>query len=162
MRHLHARPAGASGFTLVELLMVGTIAFVLVAGLTLVFARLGGQVWSRTEGSLTSLSDAQRALDRVSEDLRKASQANLVCAPGQLDFDLPDGGPHITYTLDADTGHLMRDDAITPKVVASGIVSFVPTCQAGGLVQLHLMAQSPTSFGALSQPLDSQIWVQNP
>ena len=147
---------------MVELLIVASVVFVLVSGITLTLSQAGQQVWVRMDGALVSLSDAQRALDRVSEDLRQASQANLVCAAGQLDFDLIGGG-HITYILDANTKRLTRDDATLAKVVADGIASFTPTCQAGsGLVRLHLLAQRTTPAGSWNQPLDSQVFVQNP
>ena len=147
---------------MVELLIVASVVFVLIGGITLTLSQAGKQVWVRTDGAFVSLSDAQRALDRVSEDLRQASQANLVCAAGQLDFDLI-GGDHITYALNTNTGLLTRTDAAAPKVVADGIATFTPSCQSGsGLVRLHVLAQKTTPSGTWNQPLDSQVFVQNP
>ena len=52
-----------TGFTFIELLMVGSVVFVLLGGIMLVLSEVGAQVWNRTEVQQVSLDDAQRALD---------------------------------------------------------------------------------------------------
>jgi hypothetical protein len=148
---------------MVELLVVGIVVLALLSGMALVLAESGKLVWVRADGQITTITDAQRALDRVSEDLRRGKQANLTCVNNQLAFDLADGSGRVTYAR-TQAGTLTRAVGVaTASAVAGGLVNFsVPSC-AGGLVKLEVTAQMNLPGGGTSaQTLASQVWVQSP
>jgi hypothetical protein len=147
-----------------------------MGGMSLVLAQSGKDVWQRSESEIVTISDAQRALDRMGEDLRAARQANMTCATAAggvcitapcLQFDLADGSGRITYQLSV-IGQLLRtvDDG-NPAVVASGLTDFTPSCQLNGLVKLEVTAEaSQVHAGAThtysTRPMTSNVFVQNP
>ena len=170
------RHAVSEGFSLVELMVVGTVVFLLLGGVTLVLAQSGKQVWQQAESQIVTVSDAQRALDRMSEDLRNGRQANLACqtaaagaciTPPCLAFDLADGGGRLTYQLSV-IGQLLRTvNTGQPQVVASGLSRFTPSCRLNGLVQLEVTAevtyqQGETTYTLARRPMTSNVFVQNP
>jgi hypothetical protein len=144
------------------------VLFIVIGGMALVLADTGRNVWARTDAQLATLTDAQRALDRLNEDLGRACQSTLnpasCAATDQLVFKLSPScatGSAITYML---TGsNLTRQvGAAAPVTVASGLTKFdVQNC-SGGLVKVALTAQANTVRGPFSQTLESQIWVRNP
>ncbi len=145
------------GFTLVELMMVCAVSS-LVIGAVFVMSQAGTQAWVRTDAQLTSLTEAQQALDRLSEDLRAASQNPVpTCAGGQLTMTV--GGVPITYSV-VNT-NLTRTQNATAQVVASGVTALTPTCSQN-LVSVTLTAQVGTRYGPLTQTLQSQVWVRTP
>ena len=155
-----------AGFTFLELLIVGSVVFVLMGGIMLAFSRVGAQVWNRTEVRQVSLSDAQRALDRMSEDLRQASQTGLACAVDTLTLTpAVGGGGQIQYSRAAN-GQLSRLQGGVTVVVGSGLTAFTPTCSAAGnagLTRLALTAQATGPKGLVSaQTLSTHVWVQSP
>lgn len=156
-----------SAFTLVELLFVSVVLAIAVV-LGVVLTQSGVFVWERTDLQLTAMADAQRAMDRVTEDLRVASRGSVTtCSQAAgLTFRIvnPDGTltPSITYTR-AGTQLLRTPFAAASQVVAEHITLFAPVCQAGGVVWLRVSAQPPTtkaSLGAI-QALSSKVWMKN-
>ena len=159
-------PHRGAGFTFFELLMVGSIVFVLLGGIMLALSHVGTQVWNRTEVQQVSLDSVQRALDRMSEDLRQASQTGLGCAAGTLTLTpAVGGGGQIRYSRAAN-GQLSRLQGGVTVVVASGLTAFTPTCSAegnAGLTRLALTAQATGPGGLVSaQTLSTHVWVQSP
>ena len=163
---------GSAGFTLVELIIVGSVVFILVGGISMVLAETGRQVWNRTDSRIVSLQGAQRALDRMSEDLREASRSTVVaganCAADRLGFtiDRDGSGPiapvAVLYTRAGD-GTLSRDQDGAAQVVAARLTGFTPTCGANGLIRLEVTAQYARLDGIVStDTLSSQVWVQSP
>ena len=158
-------------FTLVEVL-VATVLLALVGGVVMTLSTSGRALWVRTDSKLASMTDAQRAVDRLTEDLRKACQNSLnppdattVCGAGQLSFrQIPScaaGGPVITYRQ-AGSSLTRQAGAAAATTVAGNVTAFTPTCQTGGLVRLSLTAQTNSSFGiGAVRTLESTVWVQN-
>jgi len=159
-----AKKRGVPAFTLVEVMVASVIAS-MVGGAALLLAQTGRQVWGLTDARLASLTDAQRAIDRVSEDLRNACQATLASAEAQLAFrqapDCEDEDPTITYRYAA--GRLTRQvDEEAPVTVASGLSAFSAAHLGNGLVRLRVTAQSNTQAGNATQTVETGVWVQNP
>jgi hypothetical protein len=169
------RLSGARGFTIVELLIVGGVVFILLGGMTLVLSESGRRLWIQSDAEIVTLSDAQRALMRINEDLRNARQANLSCTtaatatcttPPCLEFDPAGGGGRLTYQRTAG-GLLTRSVGGATQTVGSGLSGFLPTCQANGLVKLLVAAQVTGTDGGVpyivsNRVLLSQVHVQNP
>lgn len=143
------------GRLLIEMLIVGGVLLILFGGVALVLAQTGRNVWVHTQTQLAGLTQAQRALDRLSEDLRGASQASLACAGGTLSFT--SSGSAMTYALDG-SRHLVRTADGVPQIVGSGLAAFEPVCQ-GAVVELTIkvptLHQDPKTF-------ESRVWVRNP
>jgi len=149
------------GLTLTEVLLV-CLVFALIGGVSFAMVQSSDQTWRRTEARLATLTQAQMALDRLSEGLRQAKQAGLTCGPSTLTFT-PVGGPptppSVTYQLNGT--NLVREVAGVPQIVASGVQAFAPTCAPGGaVVQLRLTAQ--VNLWQAPMTVSSQVWVQNP
>jgi len=146
------------GLTFTEVLFAGFI-FVLIAGVSLALVQSGDQVWRRIEARLATLTQAQIALDRVSEGLRSARQDGLTCSPTTLTFTPTSGPEPVTYQLNGTD--LVRDVGGIPQVIAAGVQAFTPTCAPGGpVVQLRLMVQANVWQDPMT--LNAQVWVQNP
>ena len=172
------RLRGSGGFTFVELLIVGLIVVLVVNGMAWALASTGQNIWRRTDSEMTLLVAVQRALDRVSEDLRRATQGYGVaadqpsCAGEQITFKRDtnwdgkiDGlDDTVIYRRDAATNTLVRTvNNGAPQIMAGQIIAFTPSCQANGLVRLQLTAQvAMTSTANVTQVLNSQVRVQNP
>ena len=141
------------GFTLVEIIVVAAILGLI--GLTLMaLSTAAPRVGMQTGALLGSITDAQRAIDRVREDLKRASAATLDCtppAPDQLAFS--QDSTAIAYRLD---GTDLRRNG---TVVAAGITQFVPACFADGRVTLEIAVRVRGNF---TRTLTSQVWVRNP
>lgn len=159
---------GKRGFTLVEIILVGGVLSVVIGGMMLVLAETGRNVWARTDAQLTSLTDAQRALGRVSEDLRRAVSSSLSdtgpnsCRANTLSFLESGTIRRITYTRDNSNALTRQVDANPALTVASGLTAFTPACPGGGLVRLTLTARANSLRGPSTQELESAIWVRNP
>lgn len=173
----------SGGFTIVEILIAGTVVFVLLGGVTVVLGNVSRQIWTRTEPRLIALTEAQRALDRVSEDLRTASSASVNdtlpnrCRANLLSFRQPVVNPpgtnnRVRYSLSG-TGVLTRDfDAlddgtgIVTQTIVTGVTAFTPSCPPGGSAgvvgRLTLTAQVTTPQGQATQRFDSNVWVRSP
>jgi len=171
----------SGGFTIVEILIVGTVVFVLLGGVTVVLGNVSQQIWTRTEPRLIALTDAQRALDRVSEDLRAASSASVNdtlpnrCRANLLSFRQPVNPPgtnnRVRYYLSGSSGDVLTRDfdalddgtGILTQTIVTGVTTFTPTCQPGGLVVgLALAAQVTTPQGQATQTFDSNVRVRIP
>ena len=135
------------GFTLVEALIV-TVVLLLVSGMALAIAQTGPRVWSQTSERLASITDAQRALDRLTEDLRLAQTASLNCAPAAPD--------ELTFTQTRLVGGVYTNVAVAynhqgtqllkdGNVVATEIAAFQPTCLSDGEVVLQLTVRVDAS-----------------
>lgn len=148
------------GMTLTELLFTGLI-FALIGGVAFAFTQAGDQLWLRTDARLANLTEAQRAVNLLTEDLRQARQAGLTCGPGsKVAFTPVAGGDAVTYQLSG-SQLLKQVGTNPPRVIASGLTAFTPSCSlSGGVVQLRLAAQ--VNGGDGSATLHSQVWVQNP
>jgi type II secretory pathway pseudopilin PulG len=151
------------GFTMVELLIVGLIVALVVGGMTTALANSGSQIWLRTDAQMTTLTTAQQALDRISEDLhRRATQASLACTTDQITFGPVGGGAAVAYVRTA-LGDLIRAEGAANQTLATGLNAFAPTCAPGGLVRLQVTTQVTVPGGLTAQQqLHSQVWVQNP
>ena len=157
------QPAGtrhpSSGFTLTEV-MVASLLSLLLGWVMLVLSFAGNQMRVRMDAQLTTLTEAQRALNRVSEDLRQARQSGLACGPGSTLAFTSVIGPAVTYQLNGNT-LVKREGGGGPQVIASGVTAFTPTCAAGGqAVQVSLTARANQWYAPLT--LSSQVWVRNP
>ena len=108
-RELQGRPLGqSSGFTLVELLVVGVVVSI-VGLITIVLAQSGQQMWMITGARLSAMTSAQQAINRLIEDLRRASQQSVSAAARaetglslQLLNDDGSIGPTVTYARNGD------------------------------------------------------------
>lgn len=156
----------ARGLTAVELLIVSGIAFGLWGGLAFMTTDAGNRIWSRTDSQMATMSSAQRALNRLTEDLRAASAslpAPPTCLPGDITFYRSSDGAAMRYQLNAATGNLTRTAGATSGVVAGNVSAMTfPTC-ANGLVRVTLTTQvvSPR-WPTATYTLDSQVRIRNP
>lgn len=144
------------GFTIVELVLTSVI-MVGIATVLLVFAVTGRRVWGVADVQLTSLNEAQRAMNRLTEDLREATQASLNCG-AVLSFQRFGGGA-TTYRIIA--GKLTRDTGAGPQPIASGAETFMTACPSP-LVRISLTVQATTLEGRSVQTLDSSVFVRAP
>jgi len=154
----------ARGFTAVELLIVSGIAFGLWGGLALMTTDAGSRVWSRTDSQMATMSAAQRALNRLTEDLRAASlAAPVTCLPGDITFTRSSDGAAMRYQFNAATGNLTRTEGGVPRVVAGNLTALTfPTC-ANGLVRIALTTRvAPANRTPATYTLDSQVRIRNP
>ena len=146
------------GLMLTDLLFTGLI-FALISGGVFALTQAGDQLWLRMDARLASLTEAQRAVNLLAEDLRQARQNGLTCGPGStVAFTPVAGGQSVTYQLSGN--QLVRQVGTNPpRVITTGLVAFAPTC-SGSVVRLSLTTQVSPWHGPIS--LSSQVWVQNP
>ena len=161
---------GRAGMTLVEILIVTVIAALFFGGATFVVTQTGKQMWERTDTRMATLNQAQIAMNRLSDDLHKASQTNLACVAGIsgsclnppcLEFTPAGALSRVTYQR-TNAGDLTRTQNGASQTDASGLVTFLPSCSGGGVVRLHLSAQVAGTSGYPMQSIDSQVWAQSP
>ena len=160
-----------SGFTIVELLIVGVVVILVVGGMTIALASSGQRVWTLTDSQMAALSAVQRGLSRVSEDLTTASAATVTCPAGQLSFGQDtdgDGAINRTLAFSYDPGarQLLRTiDNGAPEILAGQLSGFSSSCPGNGLVRLWATAQVPlpgTTNRTVSRTLGATVWVRNP
>jgi hypothetical protein len=177
-----------NGLTLVEVMIV-SLLLVLVGGASVIMMSSSHTAWTTTDLRLELMTNSQRALDRLSEDLRQASANPIAafsltapganCAANTLQFiSLKPGETNnmISYTLggnqltrsstptEGPPFYTLNGDATT-HVVGAGLASFTPACSATavGVVTLTLLAQPTTPDSRVPpQTIVSQVWVQNP
>ena len=152
------------GFTMVELLIVTGVAFSLWGGLALITTDAGNRVWSRADTQMATMSSAQLALGRLTEDLRAASlAAPVTCQPGDIRFTRSSDGTAMRYQLNAATGALTRTEAGVSRVVASNLSALTfPTC-TNGLVQVTLTTRvAPVNRTPATYTLNSSVRIRNP
>lgn len=141
------------GFTIVELLIV-TGVLGLIGLMLMTLSVTGPRVAAQSSALLGSITDAQRALDRLREDLKRASAATLNCAPTAPDeLVFSQESAVIAYNHD---GSLLRRNG---AVVASGITAFQPACFPDGRVTLEVEVRVNNN---MTRTLTSQVWVRNP
>lgn len=156
------------GWSVVELITVLVIVLVVVAGMAAALTGTGLRIWGLSDAQLTSASNAQRALDRMSADLRRAQRASVRCpAATALEFSYVGSPAVMTYLRNAQS-ELVLSDGVTPRVQARNITSFRVECvDAEGAeaerVRVILTARA-TGLGGVSalQALMAEIRVQNP
>ncbi|MEK7878371.1 MAG: prepilin-type N-terminal cleavage/methylation domain-containing protein [candidate division NC10 bacterium] len=165
------------GYTLVELLMVVVIMFVAVGGLVLVLNEAGRNTWLTTQAQGDSQTEAQRVIDRISEDVRNASRAQVRCAAAapQLQIGL-DGAPtEIEYTFagGGGTGTLGRSVGVGGASITLASRLMVFTCSpiganpAGGFLTIQVTSRGVariTAAGARNydQALTASVFIQLP
>jgi type II secretory pathway pseudopilin PulG len=167
-----------SGFTIVELMIVGGVVFILLNGMTLMLSETGRQIWQRTDVQMVTIQDAQLAMDRLTRDLRRASQTGLQCptaaagdctTPPCLEFNMDPDGPGgaaaqaIVYQRTGGNALTRMVDGVGPELIAGNLQGFQPRCvTATGVVELHVTAQVMTAHGPSQQTLHSTVRIQNP
>lgn len=155
---------GQRGFTLVEVLMAGAIVG-LVGSAVFVLAQTGNQLWGSTESRLATLTIAQKVMDALTDDLRRARRASLV-APCALPLTFTTvNGRIVTYTLNEETLVRREQEAEQPpidRVVGSELTALSTSCDGDGIVRLSLTVQSRRFSDASRQTVISQVMVQNP
>ena len=161
------RQSLTSGFTLVELVVVGVVLS-LMSGAVFALAQTTGLVWSGTDARLASFTQAQKAVNRLSEDLRQACRSTVVCTAGQVTFKRAPcqaADPVMTYTWASN--NLMRQvGGDPPSTVTDGLTALtIPRCDVtNGLVMLDLTARARAASGGSSSPqrVVSQVWIEAP
>jgi hypothetical protein len=154
----------ARGFTMVELLIVSGVAFGLWGGLALLTTDAGNRVWARADSQMATMSVAQRALNRLAEDLRAASLAGgVTCQPGDISFTQAADGAAMRYRLDAATGELTRTEGAASRVVAGNVSALTfPSC-TNGVVRVALTARVASGrWPTATHTLESHIRIRNP
>ncbi len=150
-------PPLRAGFTLVEAMMA-TVVLVLIGGMTFAMAQTSPRVWSQTSQRLSSITDGQRVLDRVSEDIRYASAATLNCAPAapnELTFTSKRGGVDAAVAYNQQGSDLLKNG----QAMARGVTAFRALDCTGGRVVLQLTVRVDA---ASSRTLTSQVWARQP
>ena len=145
------------GLTFVETLIV-TVVLALIGGMAMIMSQTGPRVWTQTSTRLASITNGQRALDRVIGDLRGASSPTVNCAPGapdELTFtQLVNGNPvAVAYDLNGTT--LFKNG----QAVAGDLSAFRCTRFADGHVQIEVGVRVDAST---VRTLTSQVWVRQP
>ena len=167
------RRPSQSGFTLVELLVVCLIVMS-VGGMLFLIADSGLKTWLFTDAQLESQTEVQRAIDRMSDDLREAPLDEIDCVipNGPLTIGLAGTAARITYRFTAGaglhpgTGTLVRevgDPMASSATIASNIVdgSFTCTDPANQVVSLSLTSRGRTTQGrVLDQAVNTSVWIQ--
>ncbi len=146
------------GMTLVEVLVVAAMV-PLVLGASFVLAKQSEQAWMLTSQRLSSIADAQRALDRAVNELRMGSASSLVCDDKSISVEV--NGVPIQYSLTAQN-MLTRTVGGVSTDIAGNLLAFSPTCRSDGLVDLRVTARVTAVTGQSMQTLDSWVFVQNP
>ena len=147
------------GMTFVEVMVVAAMV-PLVIGASMVLAQQSQQAWTLTTRRLSTITDAQRALDRMVNELRMGSASSLICDDDSIQVEL--NAQVIQYTLNAQNVLTRAVDGGTPLPVAGDLLAFSPTCRSDGLVDLRVTARVATTTGESMQTLDSWVFVQNP
>jgi Tfp pilus assembly protein PilW len=173
------------GLTLIELLAVALMTFFVLGGAILVLAEAGRGPLLQHGAQMDAQVTAQRAIDRVSAELRQAMGATADCSlPTQLSFVLPNQTVQADGTILVDEANprqivyrfqgsqLIRSQngVDDPSPVATNLATpgdgdacnGVFTACNGDVVTLCVTAQAPTTRGqqAMSQTLTSQVWLR--
>ena len=173
------------GMTLVEILVV-VLTLSLVGGMFIAVANSSQQMWNRSDKQFSGLSTTQRGLDRLGEDLRKASLGSLqctcpagaICPPteptlsiGILQMttaNLPTTttvvyqreGTTLTRQVGGAGATVVIGELSTYRSTNDTPVSWI-TCDPGGLVTVQLAASEDTSRGIKPYKVQSRAWVRN-
>lgn len=168
------------GYTLTELLVVVVIVFVAVGGLLLVLNEAGRNTWLTTQAQVDSQTEAQRVLDRISEDVRNVSRAQVTCAAAapQLQIGVDGAANEIEYTFagGGGTGTLGRSVGVggTSITLASRLLDAPAgfSCspigvQTGGVLRVQVTSRGVariTAAGARNydQALTASVFIQLP
>lgn len=157
------------GFTLVEILVAMAVC-VGIGAAVLVLAQIGAKFWGATNAQLTTLTDAQRAVDRLREELSGARRNGLTCSADNTTVSFnPLAGAPITYAFAG--GNLTRTQAGVSQVVASGIVVSADPgeepirCLPNSVVEVTLRVPNTALAPSATQTLNTlraRVWVRNP
>ena len=157
----------SSGFILVELLVIGVVVSI-VGVITIVLAQSGQQMWMITGARLNAMTSAQQAINRLTEDLRRASGQSVsaaACAETGLSFQPlnDDGsiGPTVTYARNG-TQLIRTVGSQPPQIEVVGVVAFRPECRSGGVVALEVTTQASNGSRNALSTVKSRVWIQNP
>jgi prepilin-type N-terminal cleavage/methylation domain-containing protein len=171
------------GYTLVELLVVVAIVFIAAGGLLFVLSEAGRNTSLTTQAQVESQTEAQRVIDRISEDLRGASRAQVTCATaapqvragvdvdGDGDVDANDDIIEYTFTGGGGTGTLDRTvDGVNPIRVASRLVAFscspIGANPAGGFLTIQVTSRGVALIRSpgrnYDQALTASVFIQLP
>jgi Tfp pilus assembly protein PilE len=159
------------GFTFVEIL-ISAVVMTFLGGVAVVMAQASGQLWNRTDVRMTAISDTQRVMNHLVEDLTRASRTDIVCTPGadgnplddQISFFLAPraSGIDVSYSVNG-ARELVRAQGVSAVTVAPNMTAFVPTCSAGGLIDLMVATQASTELGGdVTQQVQSRVFVKSP
>ena len=162
----------ALGFTLAELLIVVVPMLIAFGGMTLVLEQSGRNAWLTADAQLDSGTDAQRALDRISEDLRGMSASSVQCTAGGTRLQMG-SGPPVTYQfagtgIYAGTGRLTRTVGTgmgaPQQTISSRLVTFSCTPpDANRVITLRVTSRGRTVQGrTVDRALNTRVWVQIP
>ena len=154
------------GFTLVEVLMTALIA-TLIGGALLVVAIAGRRVSDLTNARLTTMTNAQQAMNYITRDLRGTiDPRSLVCRAndGRLRFPDSTGGFTISYTFQS--GQLKRTGAGDPDITFTGVSDFQFVCSSAGekpkWVRIQVTARADSGQESIKQTVTSQVQLRNP
>ena len=152
-----------ASFTTVEMLIV-TVVMLLIGGAVMVMSQTGPRVWTQTTTQLASITNGQRAMDRVLGDLRQASTTTVNCAPGggneltltQMRDTNGDGVPDpVNVSYDQNGTVLARNGA----TVAGDVSGFRCTRFGDGRVAVEVTVRVDATR---TRTLTSQVWVRQP
>lgn len=168
-REVMGRLLGCRGLTALELLVVGCVAIVILLGMSAVIAQSGQQVWAHIDGRSATMTITQRAMNRLSEELRRARQPTVSCPQAnRLSFIRSDTGANVQYWCEGcdetGSGMLIRSEGGVPQVVVSGLASLTLSCPppSDGMMRVRLTAKTGTAPGKSASVLESRVWVRNP
>ena len=140
------RRSARRALTMVELPMVLSIAFLVVAGVVLTLTKMSTQAWDRSDIQMANAAVAQQALNRVEADLHRASRATLRCVTlsvPMLIFGPVDGTGTVSYYRHPGTNTLRRTQGTTTQIMAGGITEFQPVCTSSiPLAQISLTTRN--------------------
>ena len=146
------------GMTFIEVMVVAAMV-PLVIGASMVLAQQSQQAWTLTTRRLSSITDAQRALDRMVNELRMGSASSLACDDDSITVELND--VPVQYSLNAQNVLTRTVGGVTTDI-AGDILAFSPTCRGDGLADLRVTARVVAGSGVSMQTLDSWVFLQNP
>ncbi len=162
------------GFTLTELLIVVVPLLIAFGGMALVLEQSGRNAWLLADAQLDSETDAQRVVDRISEDLR-AMPASTVQCTASTQLRMGTGPSPITYQFTAigtgsyaGTGTLTRTVgtgmSATQQTISPRLTLFSCTpLDANRVVTLQVTSRGRTVQGrTVDRTLATRVWVQIP
>lgn len=151
------------GYTLTEILIVAVVMSAVFGMGMYGVMEAGRNAWLTGDAQWDSEIEAQRVVDRISEDLRAASAATVICGADTLTIGTGATQVVYVYAPDADGGTLTRTQDGAATTVGSRLTGFaLPSC-VNGVVQLQVTSRGTTPGGRdFPQTINTFIWVQVP
>jgi hypothetical protein len=160
---------------LVEFLVVAVV-LIIVGLAAVILMETGRSSWVLTDTQLQTQTEAQRVMDRIGEDARKARASNVTCTGGGAGVQIipePEHGGPITYAVTEtlsppglpDTNTLTRSQGGAEVVIATRLVEFscVKASAEAQVIQLRVTARSRTpNQRLLDQTVTTDIWMEVP